>query len=87
MYNNGIVKAGEIFDLGVHSGILDYQGCVCSFRGKQLGAGREEVIHFLSRDAHLSTTIEQAIRQKMLPTASSTPTEDAGTCEDDCVES
>ena len=85
MYNNGIRKAGEIFDLGLQTGVLEDLEGACSYQVTQLGVGRESVIHYLSQNPRLSTSIERDIRQKMLPLATSDAaerTEMSG----DCVE-
>ncbi|MBN1146514.1 MAG: DNA recombination/repair protein RecA [Anaerolineales bacterium] len=83
MYNNGIRKAGEIFDLGLQSGVLENLEGACVFQGTQLGAGRESVIHHLLQNPRLSANIEQVIRQRMFPMATSVPAKGR----DDCTES
>ena len=71
MYNRGIQKTGEILDLGLQSGVIEYLEGACSFQGTQLGVGRESVIDYLSQNSRLSTSIERVIRQRLHPPASS----------------
>jgi recombination protein RecA len=65
IYNQGIVKVGEVFDLGIALGYLLLQNGVYTFRGVELGSGREAAMQALQRHALLET-LEQVIRRKLL---------------------
>jgi len=71
MYNDGIVKTGEIFDLGVQANIItvkvDQQGPTIRYKDTHLGANRREVQHFLELNPKVSKQIEWAIRHKEYP--------------------
>lgn len=68
IYEQGIVKIGEVFDLGIALGELLLQNGVYSLRGIELGSGREAAMLALQRHALLET-LEQVIRRKLLRTA------------------
>jgi recombination protein RecA len=63
MYNSGINKIGEIFDLCNQLGIFDHQHSEYYFQGMRLGRGRDEAIHFLERIPSQAATLEQIIHQ------------------------
>jgi recombination protein RecA len=65
IYDQGINHSGEVFDLGLQSGFIHQQGENFSFRGLDLGIGRQPAIETLERQA-LIQPVEQAIRQKLL---------------------
>lgn len=69
MYNNGILKSGEIIDLGTQLNIVNQQGSNYSFRGLHLGTGREDAINHLKQNPSISEEIERIVRQKMLTSA------------------
>lgn len=68
IYNQGIVKIGEVFDLGIALGEILLKNGVYTFRGVELGNGREVAMQALQGYALLET-LEQVIRHKLLRTA------------------
>lgn len=66
MYNDGINKAGEIFDLANRYAVINRQGDKYTFQGLLLGGSRHEVVHHLKQNLPLSEAIEQVIRQKLI---------------------
>lgn len=62
-YNNGIIKASEVLDLGCRLGIIGDDGSVYVFRNIDLGKTREEVIDFLKDHPSVCEEIERFIRQ------------------------
>ena len=67
MYNEGVNKTGEIFDLGKELAIIEQKGSSYSYRALKLGSGRETAIKSLEQDATLAREIEQVIRQRLIP--------------------
>jgi recombination protein RecA len=66
MYNHGIIKIGEIFDLGVQLGIIQRRDNKYFFQDQELGAEREQALTILQHST-LDQALEQVIRQKLLP--------------------
>jgi recombination protein RecA len=69
MYNNGIIKAGEIFDLGSRLKTIVWDGAAYIFQGFELGKDRDQVLSLLVRQMPISNQIELAIRQELFSTA------------------
>jgi recombination protein RecA len=65
MYNRGINRIGEIFDLGVELFIIRWQRKFYYFQNQQLGIGREEAVMYLEQNLLVAEQIEQVIRQKL----------------------
>lgn len=68
MYNDGIEKAGEIFDLGTQLRIIDIEQSTFYYQGLKLGRKRQEAVGLLKANRALADEIEQVIRQKLLTT-------------------
>jgi recombination protein RecA len=66
IYNVGMIKTGEILDLGTQLSVVDIKGMVYSFRGMLLGVGRQSAINFLDLNRPVVQEIEQIVRQKLL---------------------
>ena len=66
IYNNGIDKTGEIFDLGIKLRIICSHRAEYSFKDQKLGTEQEEALIFLNHHQSVANEIEQSIRQKML---------------------
>ncbi len=65
MYNHGIIKAGEIFDLGIQLGIIQRLQDVYFFQNWKLGTGREQAVARLQHTT-LGQAVEQVIRQTLI---------------------
>ena len=65
MYGEGILKVGEIVDLGVNYGIIKKSGAWFSYGETRLGQGRDNVKNLFKNDKALSDEIEKQIREKM----------------------
>ena len=68
IYDQGINHSGEVFDLGLQTGLIQQQGKAFIFRRLDLGIGRNQAIETLERQA-LIQPLEQDIRQKLLRTS------------------
>ena len=66
MYDNGINKAGEIFDLGNQLRIIVKQNSDYFFKDHKLGTKQSEALIFLNQNLPIAEEIEQIIRLKML---------------------
>ena len=62
MYGQGVSKVGELVDLGVKAGIVEKSGSWYSYDGSRIGQGREAAKTFLTANADIAGSIEQAIR-------------------------
>lgn len=65
MYNQGIVNAGEIFDLALGLGLIEYQEMRFIYADRNLGSNRSEAIGAIE-GLDLSAGLEQMIRRKLL---------------------
>jgi recombination protein RecA len=69
MYNNGIIKSEEIFDLGVQLLIITRPGMNYRFENLHLGDERSEAVGLLENDTAIASQIEQVIRERLLTAA------------------
>ncbi|RMH20708.1 MAG: recombinase RecA [Gammaproteobacteria bacterium] len=67
LYNEGISRLGEVIDLGVQCGLIQKSGAWYSYNNDRIGQGRDNVRTFLKENEEIAAEIEQAIRQKLLP--------------------
>ncbi|MEA3439689.1 MAG: ATPase domain-containing protein [Chloroflexota bacterium] len=65
MYNDGIRKTGEIFDLGIRLSIIEQCGSNYCYRNTLLGPGRDSAINFFEHNHSLMEEVEQVIRQRL----------------------
>lgn len=65
IYDQGIHKSGEVFDLGLELGFIRQQGEGYTFQNWDLGSERRQAIKTLESQAFIQP-MEQAIRQKLL---------------------
>lgn len=63
MYGEGISKMGELLDLGVKADIIEKAGSWYSYKGQQIGQGREAAKRFLRENETISSEVEQKLRQ------------------------
>lgn len=66
IYGKGILREGEIIDLGVDLGIIQKSGTWLSYGEVKLGQGREQAIDFLSKNPKISQEIENKIYELTL---------------------
>ena len=66
MYNTGIIKIGEIFDLGAEIQLIKKFGKRYFYRDLILGEHREAIINYLFENPHVTDELEQVIRQRLL---------------------
>ncbi|MCK5877622.1 MAG: recombinase RecA [Candidatus Marithrix sp.] len=67
IYGEGISRASELIDLGVKNDIIDKAGAWYSYAGNKVGQGKDNVRTYLKENPEIADTIEQQIRDKMLP--------------------
>lgn len=67
MYGEGISKLGEIIDFGVKLGLIEKAGAWYSCQGTRIGQGKENVREYLKENPDLADSIEQQIREQLLP--------------------
>ena len=78
MYGEGISKMGELIDLGVKADIVDKAGSWYSYKGKQVGQGKEAAKRFLKENPEIANEIEKVLRQNAgLIEEDTPPTEEA----------
>ncbi|MDR3344456.1 MAG: recombinase RecA [Oscillospiraceae bacterium] len=65
MYGQGIVREGELVDLGVQFGIVQKGGAWFSCGDVRLGQGRENAKIYLREHAELADSIEEQIRAEL----------------------
>jgi len=64
IYGRGILRTGEILDLGVKLGIVEKAGAWYAFKEERIGQGRESAINFLLENPQIASEIESLIRKK-----------------------
>ncbi len=65
MYGQGISKAGEIVDLGVHTNVIKKSGSWFSYGSTKLGQGRDSVKQLLADNPELFEELEQKIKEAL----------------------
>jgi recombination protein RecA len=69
LYGEGISREGELIDLGVEHGFVEKAGAWYSYNGDKIGQGKEKVRLFLKENPDIASTIEKALRDKLLTKA------------------
>jgi recombination protein RecA len=64
IYGQGILRPGEILDLGVKIGLIEKTGAWYAYKEDRIGQGRDNVISFLIENAAMAAELEDQIRQK-----------------------
>lgn len=76
IYSEGISRAGSILDVALDYDIVEKRGSWFSFKGEQLGQGREATKNILQDDPEIQQKVLDAIKEKLDPKAESTETEE-----------
>ncbi len=67
IFNEGISKIGDLLNLSIEHGIVEKSGAWFSYKGNQLGQGRENVKAFLKENQNILTEIEGLLHEKLFP--------------------
>jgi recombination protein RecA len=67
LYGEGISHESELIELGAKHDIIDKAGAWYSYQGNKIGQGKENVRKYLKENKDVALTIEQQIRDKLLP--------------------
>ena len=67
LYGQGISREGEIIDLGVKEKLIEKSGSWYAYQGQKIGQGKGNVRNFLKENPEIKETIEQQLREKLLP--------------------
>ena len=67
MFGEGISRAGEIIDLGVHKGIIKKSGSWFSYGDTKLGQGRDAAKKCIEDNPELADELEAAIMEALKP--------------------
>jgi recombination protein RecA len=67
LYNQGIRRIGDIFDLATQYRLIQQKGSSLYFRDLEVGQDRKSSLELLRNNNHLVIEIEQALRQRLLP--------------------
>ena len=62
LYGQGIIKEGELIDLGVYLNIIEKSGSWLSYNGQRIGQGRENAKQYLVEHPEMLAEIEARIR-------------------------
>lgn len=65
IYGEGISREGSIIDLGVENGLIKKSGSWYTYKGDQLGQGKEKAREFLKESPELSAEIEDGIMRTL----------------------
>src|SRR5579875_1229525 len=71
MYGKGISREGSLLDVAVDFGFVKKSGAWFTYEGEQLGQGRENVKQFLLENPQLMAEIDQRVRERLAPVATS----------------
>jgi recombination protein RecA len=67
LYNQGIRRIGDIFDLASQHGFIYRRGAAYFYEDLPLGQDREGILQKLLKNNHLVMDLEEALRQRLLP--------------------
>ena len=67
MYDEGIIRAGDLLDLGVEHEVIDKRGAFYSFGDTRLGQGRENAKVYLTENTDMAVEIENSVREIAAP--------------------
>jgi len=67
LYGSGIYRMGEIIDLGLKLNLVEKSGAWYAYQGEKIGQGKANAATFLQEHPEISSTIERAIREQLLP--------------------
>lgn len=67
IYGEGISRESELIELGTKYEIIDKAGAWYSYQGNKIGQGKDNVRTYLKENIEIAQTIEQQIREKLLP--------------------
>ncbi len=70
LYGEGVSREGELIDLGVAHDLVDKSGAWYSYNGDRIGQGRDNVREFLKKNPDISSSIDAALRAKLIIPAS-----------------
>lgn len=65
LFGKGISMEGELIDFGLQLGIIERAGTWYSYKGQQLGQGRDNARKFLEENKEIAKEIEKEIKKKM----------------------
>lgn len=68
IYGAGISRESELLDLGVEHDLIEKSGSWYSCNGEKIGQGKETARQFLMENKDIASNIEQALRDKLIPT-------------------
>jgi len=63
IYGQGILRPGEVLDLGVKIGLIEKTGAWYAYKEDRIGQGRDNVISFLLENPAMAAELEDQIRQ------------------------
>ncbi|HDN27891.1 MAG TPA: recombinase RecA [Thioploca sp.] len=67
IYGEGISRDSELIELGTKHDIIDKAGAWYSYKGNKIGQGKDNVRIYLKDNPEIAKTVEQEIRDKLLP--------------------
>ncbi|MCK5770084.1 recombinase RecA [Algiphilus sp.] len=67
LFNEGISRLGELIELGVENKLIDKSGAWYAYNGDKIGQGKENAKQYLRDNPEVAETIEQALREQLLP--------------------
>ncbi|MDX1796413.1 MAG: recombinase RecA [Hydrogenovibrio sp.] len=67
LYGEGISREGEVIDLGVKEKLIEKAGAWYSYEGQKIGQGKDNVRQFLKDNPEIYETLQQKIKQNLLP--------------------
>jgi recombination protein RecA len=79
IYGQGILRAGELVDLGVEQGVFGKSGTWYAFGEMRIGQGRDAAIEFLKENAEVAGKAEAQLYEKLkIPRASKIAQRESG---------
>ncbi len=69
MYGTGISKEGDLLDIAAGLDIIQKAGSWYSYEGERLGQGRENSKEYIKNNPEFCLTLQEKIRNRMLPDA------------------
>ncbi|AGP30941.1 recombinase RecA [Corynebacterium terpenotabidum] len=82
LYGEGISREGSVIDLGVENGLIKKSGSWYTYKGDQLGQGKEKAREFLKENPELCAELEDGIMRALKVGPYATKNEDADVPQD-----
>jgi len=65
LFGKGVSTLGCILDLAEETGVINRKGAWYSYKGDNIGQGRDNTIKYLEENPEVATQVDQLVREKL----------------------